>query len=210
MDSGTQAQHDPKAAKDSGLTGETEDRGGSQAKVAHLGLDEEKEAIASAKAALDRATSRLADASRELNEIVNFLKVEGDPRQLRDAQDVLAQIHSVDNILNVIFRRGRGQEPADAFSAVTQASALESDAEAAVDRLPGDDSGGGPNRPDPPGWLRAHWNAAVASIKSALPQVWAFISGMVTPSQWTVEGSVSTGLFGFAGVSVSVTFGKGG
>lgn len=193
-----------------GLEGQSVDLGGSKAQVAPQELGEEEEDIASAQAALDRVTSRLADASRELNEIVNFLEVEGDnSSQLRDAREVLAQIKSVDNILLGIFRRGRGQEPGDAFSAVAQASALLSDAEAARDRLPEDDSGG-PNPPDPPGWLRAHWNAAVAKLKAAMPQLWAFISRMVTPTQWTVEGNVSTGIFGFAGASISVTFGKAG
>jgi len=49
------------------LTGKTKDLGGYQVEVAPQELSEEGEALAYAEAALGRVTSRLGDASQELN-----------------------------------------------------------------------------------------------------------------------------------------------
>ena len=170
-------------------------------------MNDEDEALAYAQAALGRVTSRLGYASQELNNIVGVLEFEGnDSRQLRDAQEVLSQIQSVEATLRRIFKR-RDKKSDDAFLVVAQYSALISDAEAAQADVPGTDPGGG-GPPDPPGSWRKRWDAVVAHIKAALPHLWAFISRLFTPTQWTVEGNVGTGIFGFAGASISVTFGK--
>lgn len=203
-----QVEGEPEPTAGSGLTGKTKDLGGYQVEVAPQELSEEGEALAYAEAALGRVTSRLGDASQELNYIVGVLEYEGDDsQQLRDAQEVLSQIQSVEATLRRILRRGRDQESGDAFLVVAQYSALISDAEAAQARLPGPGPGGG-GPPDSPGPWRRRWDAVVAHIKAALPHLWAFISRLVTPTQWTVEGNVGTGIFGFAGASISVTFGK--
>lgn len=210
MNTGTQAQPDPRSAAGSGRTGKTEDLGGYQAQVppGEPGEEgEEAEAVAFAEAALGRVTSRLGDASRELDYIVKATDIEGDASpQFRAARDVLAQIQAVEATLMRIFKRRRKQESGDAFVVLAEYSALMSDAEA---QLPGPGPGGGP--PDsPPPWWRKHWDAIVANLKAAVPHLWAFLSRLFTPTQWTVEGNVATGIFGFAGASLSVTFGKGG
>jgi len=174
----------------------------------HAVQTEEDEALSFADAALGRVTSRLGDAASDLNEIVRVLESAGDdPQQLRDAQQALAQIQPIEDFLRRIRKRGRRQDPGDAFSVVAQVSALVSDVEAAHDRLPASDSPPGPPPPDRP-LLRRLWDGALAKIREALPHLWAFISRLFTPTQWTAAGNVSTGIFGFAGASISVTFGK--
>lgn len=208
MGSGMQSQRDPKSAAGSGKQGESEDLGRVRAQVAPAELDEERAAIAPAQAALDRVTSRLRDASQELNDIMKATDIEGDASpQFRAARDVLAQIQAVDVSLKRIFKRGRKQESGDAFVVLTEYSALMSDAEA---QLPGPGPGGGGPPDSPPPWWRKHWDAIFATLKDAIPHLWAFLSRLFTPTQWTVEGNVGTGILGFASASVSVTFGKAG
>lgn len=170
---------------------------------------EEDEALSFASAALDLVTSNLDDAASDLDEIVRGLESAGDdPRQLRDAQQALAQIQSIKvNLLGIFKRRKRKrQDPGDAFSAIAQVSALVSDVEAACDGLPASDSPPGPPPHRPP--LRHFWDAALAAIRKALPHLWEFISRLFTPTQWTATGNVGTGIFGFASASIAVTFGN--
>jgi hypothetical protein len=181
----------------------------SEAPVGNYAVQNEDEAALSfASAALGRVTSKLDDAASDLKDIVRDLESAGDdPQQLRDAQQALAQIQPIEDFLGRIRKRGRHQDPGDAFAAVAQMSALVSDVEAAQDRLPASDSPPGPPPPDRP-LLSRLWQAALAKIREALPHLWAFISRLFTPTQWTATGNVSTGIFGFAGASISVTFGN--
>lgn len=207
MNTRVQVEGEPERAASSGATAKARSVGGYQVEVAPSELTEEAEALAHAEAALGRITSRLADASRELAHIVAATDLEGDDSpQYRAATDVLAQIRAVETTLNRIFKKGRHQESGDAFVVLTEYSALMSDAEA---QLPGPGpDGGGPPDPTPP-WWRQHWNAIVANLKRVVPHLWAFLSRLFTPTQWTVEGNVGTGIFGFASAGLSVTFGKG-
>jgi hypothetical protein len=170
--------------------------------------DEEAEDLAFAAAALARVTSRLNDAAGDLFGLACDLRSAGDdPQQLRAAEQVLDQIQSVEDSLSRILRRRRArQNPGDAFSVVAQVPALVSDAEAARDRWQG--TGPDPSGPPPKPPRRGPWEAALANIKAALPHIWAFISRLITPAQWTASGSVGTGIFGIASASISVTFGK--
>jgi hypothetical protein len=173
---------------------------------------EEEAALSLASAALDRVTGKLDDAASDLNEIVHDLKSASDnPQQLRDAQQALAQIQEIKDNLSLLFKkfkRRKRQDPGDALSATAQMSALVSDVEAARDGSPTSDQPPGPppHRPT----LRQRWDAALAKIREALPHLWAFISRLFTPTQWTATGNAGTGIFGFASASISVTFGNGG
>jgi hypothetical protein len=170
---------------------------------------EEAAALSFASAALGRVTRKLDDAASDLKEIVDDPEsASDDSQQLRDAEQAVAQIQEIKDNLRRIFKRGKSQDPGDAFSAVAQVSALVSDVEAACDRSPASDSPPGPPPDRPP--LRRFWDAALAKIREALPHLWAFISRLFTPTQWTATGNVGTGIFGFASASISVTFGNGG
>jgi hypothetical protein len=172
---------------------------------------EEEAALSFASAALDRVKGKLDDAASDLNEIVHDLEsASDDPQQLLDAQQALAQIQEIKYNLSLMFKkfkRRKRQDPGDALSATTQMSALVSDVEAARDGSPASDQPPGPPPHRPP--LRQFWDAALAKIREALPHLWAFISRLFTPTQWTATGNVGTGIFGFASASISVTFGSG-
>jgi hypothetical protein len=175
---------------------------------------EQAAALSFASAALDRVTGKLDDAASDLKGIVHDLESASDPQQLRDAQQALAQIQEIKDNLGLIFKkfRRKRKDPGDAFSAVAQMSALVSDVEAARERSPASDQPPGPPPdppPDPP-WYRRLWEAALKNIREALPHLWAFISRLFTPTQWTATGNAGTGIFGFASASISVTFGNGG
>jgi len=177
--------------------------------VAYARKSEEADADAAAAAALQRVTSKLKEAESVLTAMAEHLRsADSNPLQLRDAEQVLGQIKPVETTLDRMLKRRRGQDPGDAFTVVARMSALVSDAER--DRTAElDDGPPGPPPPDPPpGWLRRCWNAVLAHFKEAMLHLWAFIANLVTPTQWTVQGNVGTGVFGFASASVSVTFGK--
>jgi hypothetical protein len=202
---------EPKPDTEALTTEMTADLFGSQAAVKVKELSEEEEEaedLAYAEAALARVTSRLGDAAGELSEFAADLRSAGDdPQQLRAAEQVLDQIQSVEDILQRIFRRRRArQNPGDGFSVVAQVSALVSDAETDTDRWPG--TGPDPSGPPPKPPRRSPWKVALAHIKDALPHIWAFISRLITPVQWTASGNVGTGIFGIASASITVTFGK--
>ena len=97
---------------------------------------EEAEDLAYANAALLRVTRRLDDAAGGLSELAVSLRSAGDdPEQLGAAEQVLDQIPSLKDILRRIRKRGRKhQNPGDAFSVVTQVTALPPDHAGAVDR----------------------------------------------------------------------------
>ncbi|ERR1700722_1500683 len=170
---------------------------------------EEAADLAYAEAALGRVTSRLGAAAGELSELADDLRITGDdPQQLRAAEDVLDQIQSVEALLGLKLRKRKaGQNPGDGFSVVAQTSALVSDTEAARDRWPENDPDPSGPPPKPP---RHIWDAALKHIKDALPHIWAFISRLITPVQWTASGTVGTGIFGIASASLTVTFGTPG
>jgi hypothetical protein len=170
---------------------------------------EQAAALSFASAALDRVTGKLDDAASDLKGIVHDLESASDPQQLRDAQQALAQIQEIKDNLGLMFKkfRRKRKDPGDAFSAVAQMSALVSDVEAARERSLASDQPPGPP-PDPP-WYRRLWEAALKNIREALPHLWAFISRLFTPTQWTATGNAGTGIFGFASASISVTFGNG-
>ena len=202
---------EPKPDTEALTTEMTADLFGSQAAVKVKELSEEEEEaedLAYAEAALARVTSRLGDAADELSELAADLRSAGDdPQQLRAAEQVLDQIQSVEAILGRIFRRRRArQNPGDAFWVIAQVSALGSDAEAARDRWPG--TGPDPSGPPPKPPRRNRWEVALAHIKAAMPHIWAFISRLITPVQWTASGNFGTGIFGIASASITVTFGK--
>jgi hypothetical protein len=177
---------------------------------------EEDEALRFASAALGRVKSKLDGAAGDLEQIVRDLEArdlesageDGDRQQIHDAEQALAQIQPLIDFLGRLRKRGRHQDPGDALSVVAQMSALTSDVEAARDRSPASDSPPGPPPHRPP--LYRLWDAALGKIREALPHVWAFISRLFTPTQWSVAGNVSTGIFGFAGASISITFGSSG
>jgi hypothetical protein len=166
---------------------------------------EEAEDLAYANAALLRVTRRLDDAAGGLSELAVSLRSAGDdPEQLGAAEQVLDQIQSLKDILPRIIKRGRKhQNPGDAFSVVTQVTALVSDAEAASDRWPETGPAGPP--PKPP--QRSAFKVALGHLKEALPHLGAYLPPDHAGAA-DCQRHRRHRIFGIASATITVTFGK--
>jgi hypothetical protein len=117
--------------------------------------------------------------------------------QLRGQQEQLeriiirvgAQIAGVDEVLQA----GPGQSPGQAFHLMAGQAALADDVEEAKESAQGKG--------------QRLWDRIKKKLGSAGKKLWAMISGLVKVKEWSVTGTVGTGVLGIAEASISVTFG---
>jgi hypothetical protein len=100
-----------------------------------------------------------------------------------------AQIAGVDEVLQA----GPGQGPGQAFRLTAGQAALADDVEETEESAQG--RGG------------TLWKTIGDWLKKAGIKIWAMISQLVKIKEWTLAGTVGTGLLGLAEASISVTFG---
>ena len=124
------------------------------------------------------------------------LKEEADSRQvvhdqqLAVSDQVLSAVQQMQHEVDEMFRKGAGQDPGPAFSAVAHATSARSGTKYARKHWPG-----------------RLWDTAWDALRRMFPLLWSIIGHLVKVKEWTVGGQVGTGVLGIAQASISVTFG---
>jgi hypothetical protein len=108
-------------------------------------------------------------------------------RLLRRAEVLVADAEAV-------LQAGEEQAPDVAFRAMTGHEALTDGVQAVQAAAPGKEP--------------SLWGSVQEWLGEAGKKLWAMISRLVKVKEWTITGTVGTGVFGFTGASISVTFGK--
>ena len=139
----------------------------------------------------------LGDALRALDTLVELLQQLTNPGdRLAQARDLRDGVEELDTTVTELARGGQAQDPSRAFTATTGLNALTSEAETAKE----DANEESPER----SLLSRIWK----SLKKVAPHLWSMISHLLAVKEWSVTGTVGTGILGFANGSISVTFGS--
>ena len=113
---------------------------------------------------------------------------------LRDA------VHQLIGTVHALVDAGPGQPPDLAFSATAQFLALEG----AVDNAPSPAPEDGRQLLDE---ARQTWAWIKLALKRGWKRLWSLISHLTRVKEWSVNGTIDTGLPGTAEAQISVTFG---
>jgi hypothetical protein len=112
------------------------------------------------------------------------------------AEALRDSVHQLIGTLHALVDAGPSQPPDLAFSAVAQFFALKS----AVDNAPS-------LKNIPAGIPPVSWDWTKSAVERAWTRLWSLISHLTRVKEWSVSGSIGTGLSDMAQAQISVTFG---
>lgn len=126
-----------------------------------------------------------------LETLLRTLDHERSTEEARAAEQVMAGTGQILRMTDDMLAKGPAQDPDLAFAATAQAEAVKGETKPARKR-----------------WRKPAWDTVWNEVKMILRRLWSMIGHLVQVKEWTVQGQVSTPLFGLGSASVSVTFGK--
>lgn len=133
----------------------------------------------------------LGDAHADLEQL---WQTENRPERREQIGRIIERIDAQTADVDEMVQAGTGQPPGGAFKAVAGQKVLVDDVENAAEAEA--DSG-----------RQRFWDRIKFWLDRAGVKLWALISRLVTVKEWSLAGTVGTGVLGLGQVSISVTFG---
>lgn len=122
----------------------------------------------------------------------------------RYAETLRDSVYQLIGTLHALVDAGPGQPPDLAFSAVAQFSALKSTVDDAPEPEHDEFS---PSIPRVSESIIQTWAWIKDALKRGEPLLWSLISHLARVKEWSLNGTIGTGLPGMAQTQISVTFG---
>jgi hypothetical protein len=123
------------------------------------------------------------------------------------AETLRGAVHQLIGTVRALVDAGPGQPPDLAFSAVAQFLALEGAVDNAPTLEPDDRRRVEPSYVSLSEEVRKTWDWIKHALKLAWKRLWSLVSHLTRVKEWSVNGTISSGLPGTAQAQISVTFG---